>query len=234
MSKIAFIDIDGTILKGQSQQYFIKFLFEKKFISALDFVYIYGWFAAYRVGIARNAAGILNYALRKFIGTNSSQINNLMEEFYGKIIQPRLFRNSLALFETLKTAGYRAVLLSAAVEPIVKKISEKMTADEYICTELELDENGAYTGKLLENHLYGNEKSAKAQEYILQHALRQTEALAIADHPSDKSILEYASTSFVANPKEEMRKWALEKNIPVIYLDENESIQYIKSHIESK
>ncbi|HEY1037532.1 MAG TPA: HAD-IB family hydrolase [Candidatus Paceibacterota bacterium] len=234
MSKVAFIDIDGTLLKGQSQQYFIKFLFSKGFIGFFDSVYIYAWFALYKLELVRDAAGILNFALGKFKGIDSAEIAALMDEFFESELATRLYHNASSMIEALNEKGFRTVLLSAAVEPIVSTVAAKLQAADFICTKVEVDQNGKYTGKLSDAHIYGNEKSRKAVQYMLDNALESEDLLAIADHESDKELLSIARYSFVANPKEGMRKWALEKNIPVIYLDEHEPVQYVVSHIESE
>ena len=64
--------------------------------------------------------------------------------------------------------------------------------------------------------------------------MNEEDVVIITDHISDISLIEYFKNSIIANPNSVMKKWARQNNYPIIYLDNNESIQYIKHYIESK
>ncbi len=233
-NKVAFIDIDGTLVKGQSQRYFIQFTHKAGFLSFFDFTLIFTWFGLYKAGLASNTGRILNFTLRNFKGVENAKIDAMMDRFYEECILPKLYKFSEEAISTLKSEGYTTVLLSTAVEPIVKIISKRLKTDDYICTQVELDGLGKYTGHVIDNQVYGEQKKVKSENYIALKYPGGAYTLALADHISDQDLLLSADKAFIANPASAMRKWGIENKIDMIYLDKNESVQYIKSHIESQ
>lgn len=231
-NNIIVIDIDGTLVRGQSQKYFIAFLKQKGIVSHWAYIRIMVWFILYKLHLAQNSAKILAFALKKFKGKTVSSVSKTMEEFINKIINPLYFKNSRKLIETLQNQGYRVILLSSAVEIIVQAIAKDLNVDEYICTKVET-ESGVYTGEVEGTQVYGEQKKVYLENFLSKINTSFEQVTVIADHYSDIPLLKSAKNALVANPDRKMFTWAQKNNLPVIYLDSNESIQYIESHIVS-
>lgn len=231
-NNIFVIDIDGTLIKGQSQKYFISFLKQKGIVSYWAYIRIMVWFILYKLHLAQNSAKILSFALTNFKGKTVTTVSKTMEEFLSKIIRPLYFKNSKKLIEILQNHGYRVILLSSAVEIIVQSISKDLNVTEYICTKVGT-EDGIYTGKVEGTQVYGEQKKVYLENFLSKINMSFNQVTVIADHYSDIPLLKSAKLALVANPDKKMFTWAQKNNLPVIYLDSNESIQYIESHIVS-
>lgn len=233
-NKIAFIDIDGTLIKGQSQKYFITFLRKKGFLNFADSLVIYSWFTLYKLGVLNNSKWILNFTLRKFKGVESAYIDSLMDEFYDSVLRNKLYRYSKVMIETLVKSGIEVVMLSSAVEPIVRIISKELNSGgDYICTLLEKDNFGKFTGRISGQHIYSETKTDSAVEYLQGRSIDSNNTIIISDHYSDKNMLKNFKNSIIANPDTNMRIWASKNKMPVIYFNKHESVQYLESYIKS-
>lgn len=234
--KLAILDIDGTLVKGQSQQIFIAYLKDKGYISTFNYLVIMVWFALYKLHIVTKPKKILSFALQIFKGKSVQEVDMLVGAFVADEISNRYYTNTKKLLEVLQVQDYEIVLLSSAVEPIVRAIAKDLKVEKYICTKLsQIDSN--LDGKTEGVQVYSDEKLNKIKSYTAQLAATgkiYNETLAVADHYSDISVLQWASKAIVANPQVNMKKWATQNKVPMIYLDDNESIQYVESHIVSQ
>lgn len=232
-SKLAILDIDNTLIKGQSQRHFISYLHKKRFISTYAYAVIMTWFVLYKLHLVKNTTKMLNFALQIFKGKSVTEIKALVDGWAKENLSNLYFKNTSKLLKTLRNMDFKIVLLSSAVEPIVKSIAEDLSVEEYICTQLN-QVNNKLDGQTKGDQVYSDEKLRKIKAYIEQAHEKYEDFFVLADHHTDIPILTWANKAIVANPQPDMKKWASQNNIPVLYLDSDESIQYFESYIMSQ
>lgn len=230
---VALIDLDGTLTKSQTQKLFIKHLSDEKYINKIDLMFIYLWFIFYKLGIVSNPKKALEFALRKFAKKDISAIEESVDHFYKKTLEKDIFEQSFNLITKLKEASYYTILTSAAVQPIVKKISNKLNFDDYISTELEIS-NGLLTGRIKGNEHHGVKKVHALHNYFEDKKINPRNIIAVSDHHSDIPLLKYADYAIAVNPNKKLLKYSTKNNIPVLYLSTDELFQYIKLNIINK
>lgn len=91
--KIAFIDLDGTLIRGQSQALFISFLRKKGLISNIKSFIILFWFFLYKTNIAKNTDWILSFTLSCFKNMSSDKIYTVIDEFVLKVIKNNYYHD---------------------------------------------------------------------------------------------------------------------------------------------
>ncbi|MEN9649543.1 MAG: hypothetical protein RL094_510 [Candidatus Parcubacteria bacterium] len=215
--KLAIVDVDGTLIRGQSQQHLIKFLLKKGLIGRWFFFRLNLWFVCYKLGLVHDIRTVLEYALSYFKDKDSQTIDQVLDAFIATSIKPRIYPKSHDLIKQLKADGYYVLLLSGAIEPIISRVSTIFQADAYVCTRVEVLE-GKYTGKLANEVVYGENKVDMLKKFIEEHGFDIKQTRAYADHLSDIPLLLKVSEPFAANPSTAMKKIAEMNNIPVIYL----------------
>lgn len=230
---IFVIDIDGTLIKGQSQRKFISFFKKKGVVSSFSYVYITVWFLLYKLHLVKDSGKILLFGLKSFKGKTVETINDFMDEFIRDIISPLYFKHSKDLLQTLKDRGGRVIFLSSAVEIIVQAIAKDLNISEYICTKVQT-QDGKYTGEVEGKQVYGAQKSNYLNTFLSEKNISMDQVVVLTDHYSDIPLLKTAGKGIVTNPDAKMYTWAKRNNFTVIYLDDDESIQYIESHTLSQ
>lgn len=230
---LAILDIDNTLVKGQSQRHFIAHLYNKGYITTYRYVVIMAWFILYKLHLVKDTAKMLSFALQIFKGKSIDEIDNLVDACVKEKISHLYFKNTPTIIKSLENNNFEIVLLSSAVEPIVKSIARDLHVKRYICTKLS-QLNDKLDGETIGSQVYSNEKLNKILTLIDESQETYSQILVVADHYSDIPILRWAKKAIVANPQADMKKWASQNNIPVIYLDTDESIQYFESYIVSQ
>jgi HAD superfamily hydrolase (TIGR01490 family) len=233
-NKTFVIDLDGTLIKGQSQRYLIEYLKEIKKISFLKYFMIMLGFVLYKLSIYKNAAQLLQFSLNNFKNEKEGDIYKYIDDFFNKNLKDRYFNNSKSIIKLMKDSGHKIIILSAVIDPLVKRICDDLNIVSFISTKLEFDNNGLFTGRIVDKQNYGNQKLDNIRKYLFENNLNEEDVIVLTDHESDIPIIKYFTNSIVTNPDLRMNRWARQNNYPVIYLNNNESIQYIKHYIESK
>ncbi len=231
--KLAILDIDNTLIKGQSQRQFIAHLHKKDYVSTYKYAVIMTWFVLYKLHLVKDTTKMLNFALQIFKGKPVDEVDELVNTWIRENKSALYFKNTKKALGILRDANFEIVLLSSAVEPIVKSIAQNLQVEKYICTKLGQTES-KLDGQTNGVQVYSDEKLNKIQSFINESKIVYDEILVMADHFSDIPILHWAKKAIVANPQADMKKWASQNNIPVIYLDTDESIQYFESYIVSQ
>lgn len=232
-NKIFIIDLDETLIKGQSQKYLIEYLRDIKTISFFKYLNIMLGFILYKISLYKNAAHLLEYSLNNFKGEKESNIYKYVDDFFQQRLKKYYFKYTTEIIKMIQNSGNRIIVLSAVIDPLVKKICNDLNIEEYVSTKLDFNEEGIFTGNIIDKQNYGSNKLENIKRYLENNNIDEKDCIVLTDHISDIALIKYFKNSIIANPNRKMKKWARQNNYPIIYLDNNESIQYIKHYIES-
>src|SRR5660397_84425 len=182
---LAFFDLDGTLVVGQTQRLLVTFLREKGMIG-LGFLLGTGiWFILYRMGLVKATDRARARAGELFAGMNVQEVDTRMDEFAGEELVPRL----------------HAGALNALGRAVGVKDCEG--------TRLER-KDGIYTGQVIGRPLYGSEKARVARAYLEGQGADPGGCSAYADHETDVDLLRLVGTPVAVNPRRELQALAEE------------------------
>lgn len=202
---LAIFDMDGTLIEGQSQQYFLKYMLDKKFINKFQFFRIYFWFVLYKIGIVNNPEKISKVAFSFIKGMEKEKLDFLTRDFFEKILKDKIYIEAKDKILWHKKVNHDLLLLTNAIEPIAKIMSEYLEIPEYLCTRLETIDN-IYTGKILGANAYGRNKVLKVLTYVKEKDRSIKKTWAYCDHSSDIDIMGIVKHPIAVNPDNTLKK----------------------------
>lgn len=211
MNAIVFFDVDGVLVKGQTQKFLICYLFEKRKISFFLFLKIYLWFVLYKIGLTKDVLKIRKSAFRQLKGWHISEMKEILKDFFEKKIKPNIDLKTVEIIKSHLNNNDEVVLLSASLKEIVNMIKDYLKLKFEISTELEV-KNGVYTGNVKGIIPYGKAKVTKVLEFLDAHRYSLKNSWAYADHISDIHLLELTTHPCVVNPNRELRSIAQKRN----------------------
>lgn len=230
---LAVLDFDDTLINGQSQKMFIKFLFRENYISFLKYCIIMIWFTFFKLGFSININGIFKYALSTICNNKVGKIDYLFDKFFNEICVPKIYKNSKNLISLLKEKNFYTIIISTAVDPIILRAQKYFGIDDIICTKLERF-NGVYTGEILGEPMFAEHKTKTLTSFIESNNLGKSSIYVFADHETDIGILSMVNNPIATNPTLKLFKYAQDREWSMLYLNSNESFQYFKSNIMFK
>lgn len=203
---IAFFDLDGTLVAGQTQQMLVAFMRSRGLVPAWFLAGTGLWFLGYKLGLVEatdrtRARGAVLFAERTV-----EEVRSLMLDFFEERLSPRLFSPALAELQSHMGANRRVVLLSAAYAPLVEVTARRLGVQEFIATDLEVS-GQRFTGRVLGSPVYGAEKAAVAAG-LLGGEVRAERCFAYADHDTDLELLRLVGQPVAVRPRAGLRRAA--------------------------
>jgi len=191
MSKIAFVDICGTLFNSNTTMDFLALnspAFKRKRESLF-----------YR---------ILNKLSRTFIkydfirvkgvlavsGKTRAELDTAAESFYNSYLTPRVINETHQLINDLKQQGFKIVFISATMDFIAQVIARRLNADQLFSTSLEY-QNDICSGKI--SHDLLGQKHLKAREYLAKETQPVEEIVVITDDKTDLVLAQMAQRVYV-------------------------------------
>jgi len=186
--KVAFFDVDGVIVKGQTQKFFIKYLLKKRKISLWLYIKIYLLFIFYKLGLVKETIKIREKVIKYFKGQDVAEFEKIFDDFFEKEIKQRINKKVFNLIRKHLENKDIVVLTSASLEEIVERIKNYVGANFVIATKLGRN-SGKYTGEIDEKIPYGENKVLKIKEFLEEKKYTFEESYAYSDHISDLPLL---------------------------------------------
>lgn len=194
---VAFFDLDGTLIEGQSQMYLAKYLFRIGRVGFFSLLKILLWFVAYRIGFVRDPKKIMAESFVVVKGFPTRKIREILLDFHRNILCEKYNKEVIEEIDRHKEKGNEIVLLTNCVEPLARIVGENLKIKYVYATRLEVN-NGVYTGKVNGNIVYAEEKAGIAEKFLKEGNF--SGSCAYADHHSDASLFKIVKKAFLVRP----------------------------------
>ncbi|MCZ0997878.1 HAD-IB family hydrolase [Streptomyces mirabilis] len=224
-SRLAFFDLDETLLSGKSMIDFLR--------GAPESLWAPGKKGAPGPGRTRGQAGIEKLADLSGRGADRAEINRAYFQLYAGVAlsslqaagqawyadftsRPEPYVSAgLAAWTEHRRAGHTVVLVSGSAHPFVDPAAEALRADLTLCTELEVDDHGLLTGRVTRT-MIGRDKARAVTELRECHGLAVEDCFAYGDHASDLSMLQAVGTAVVVGEDPVLLRHARHKGWSVL------------------
>jgi HAD superfamily hydrolase (TIGR01490 family) len=205
---IAAIDLDGTLLDGQSQELFIRFLARRGAVPMALLCYVLFVTALYRFGRQLDFAAIQRRVIASFAGMDVNQLQKLTDDFVTMDLVPRIRRDGWQEVVELQQAGAQVVLVSGTLRPFVEGVAAQVGVTSIVATRLPLLEHGRISDSIIDGTmLMGPAKlralQAHADEVFGVGNWRLWRAY--GDHEADIELLDAADEAIVVCPTAGLR-----------------------------
>ena len=220
MNELVILDLDGVIIKGQSQRIFLNYIFKKKLVGLFFYFKIYLWFVFYKLGIIKNPKKIMDYAFFSLKDMEIDKVEEIAKIFFDDVLCNFIFPEIVDIINEHKSKSRELLIISNAADIFVKRVADFLGIKNYISTRLETI-NGKFTGKILGNIVYGKNKADFIKEFIKKNNLDFNNTYAYTDHISDLDLLLFASDPYTVNPDRLLKKEAEKRNWPILIFRSN-------------
>ncbi len=212
---IAFFDLDGTLVVGQTQQLLVSFLRRRGLVGWRYLLGVGIWFGAYKLGLVKVTDTARAKGAELIAGQSVDDIDRLMDEFVKGSLESRLHPGAMVALNEHRLAGDTVVVLSAAIAPLVRSVGRMVGVEECEGTRLEVA-GGLYTGRIEGLPLYGPEKARFARRYAEDLGVDPALCAAYADHETDIDLLRLVGRPVAVNPRPGLLSMATAEGWPVI------------------
>lgn len=215
VTKIAYVDFDGTLVKSHCVNYLIQVQAQRKGwlafwlwrswlqLKALKFHYLN----------QTSAEKFDRYYYRHFKGIAQQ---DLLAALPGRVFEhlySRLLPDAVDELHKLRQEGYHIVVVSASLKDIVAPFARAIGAHDCLATEIEVHE-GRYTGNILGHSINHHHKRSAIEAYEAQLPSPPATRVAYGNSQWDIPMLDLAGQAVAVNAGSKLRDWATEKTMP--------------------
>jgi HAD superfamily hydrolase (TIGR01490 family) len=152
-----------------------------------------------------------------FEGVSEDRLLALAGETFDKIIKPNIYPGAKDLVASTRASGQDVVIVSGALDFLMKILAEHLGATGIIANRLEIEDRFA-TGKLLRPVVAGPEKARLVREHARAHGHDLDECFAYSDSYSDVPMLSVVGHPAAVNPDRRLSLLANAYHWPIIRL----------------
>ncbi len=211
---VAFFDLDGTLVAGQTTLLLVRFLRRAGVVHTAFLLGTGLWFLAYKAGLVKITEESRSKSASVLKGLTPTQVEQLMGDFTEEVMMPRLHPAASAALAKHMADGDRVVVVSAALDPVVRALCGRLHVADYVGTSCEI-EGALYTGRLNGSAPYGDEKARIVARLMEGWGADPSACWAYADHDTDLAFLRSVGHPVAVNPRPALLDIAKRSGWPV-------------------
>ncbi len=204
MSRVAFFDLDLTLLDVNTATLWVKRELREKNISKGFFLKSVAWVGLYQLGAARMEE-VLEKAIAQAAGLDEEETAERTRVFYEEEVKNRFRPGALDAVRAHQADGDRCVLLTSSSPYLSAPVAEFLGLDGVLCNRFEVD-GGRFTGRPHKPLCYGPGKLHYASAWIDEHGGSLKDAAFYTDSFSDLPVLEAVGRPVAVHPDPRLRR----------------------------
>lgn len=212
--RAALFDMDRTLLRVDSARLYTQFRRDRGEASLLDALRVALWATQYTLGVI-DAPKVARKALEGFRGRQESWLTQSCAEWFPKYVLPELQQAGRRAVQKHRDAGEFVAIVTGATRYVAEPVAAELGIPHVICSELELDADGCFTGRIVEPLCYGLGKIERTAKVAETEGFEIQDATFYSDSITDLPLLEVVRAPVVINPDGRLRKIAKKRGWPI-------------------
>src|SRR3990167_412191 len=199
--RIAFFDVDQTVIYIKSMLKFLDFLARVCLVGDKKIQKRYLIFSKiiqmlYACKISRRLINRFYYYF--FKGIKQKDLKRFGETWFLSLDKTELFNDKVVRELKLhQESGDEVVLISGSFHSCLDPIAAYLNVNDIICTQQEIDREGCFTGRILPPQIIGEGKKTAITMFLQQRNIDPGSCFVYADDMSDLPILRLVGNSVV-------------------------------------
>jgi HAD superfamily hydrolase (TIGR01490 family) len=212
--KVALFDLDGTLLRVDSARLYTRFRRARGEATLMDALRVSLWATQYTLGVI-DAPKVALKALRSFKGREEHWLLQSCREWFPGYVLPELQEAGRRAVERHRAAGDFVAIVTGATRYVAELVATELGIAHVICSELELDQDRRFTGRVIEPLCYGHGKIERTRRLAEREGFRLEDATFYSDSINDLPLLEAVKAPVVINPDRRLRRVAVKRGWPI-------------------
>jgi HAD superfamily hydrolase (TIGR01490 family) len=152
-----------------------------------------------------------------FDGMSEDRLITLADDVFERVLKPKLYKGARDLVQTSIDQGHEVILVSGALDVLMKHMAAHLGATGYIANRLEIKDRYA-TGKLLRPVVAGPNKALLVRDHARSNGHNLDQCFAYSDSYSDVPMLSIVGYPVAVNPDRRLKLLAGAYHWPIINL----------------
>ena len=193
-----FLDMDHTLIDGNSAYLYMKHLRRQGRVSFLELAQSLWWLAQYKLNVI-DMPSVSRRAFAKLAGDEEAAVLRGNEGWFERWVRPLVFPAGRELIASHRGRGHLPVIITASTLYATHPVARHLGIDHVVCTRMEVA-SGRFTGRYHEPVCYGEGKVHWAEHFCAERGLALRESWFYTDSYSDLPLLQAVANPVVVNP----------------------------------
>lgn len=206
--------MDRTLLRVDSARLYTQFRRDRGEASLLDALRVALWATQYTLGVI-DAPKVARKALEGFRGRSEAWLEQSCAEWFPRYVLPEVQQAGRHAVQKHREAGDFVAIVTGATRYVAEPVAAELGIEHVICSELEVDGEGCFTGNIIEPLCYAAGKIARTAKVAEREGFLLEQSYFYSDSITDLPLLERVGAPIVINPDRRLRKIALLRGWPI-------------------
>ncbi|ULJ62179.1 HAD family hydrolase [Wielerella bovis] len=207
MKNLAIFDLDHTLINTDSDNEFPKFLIEKGLLDAEEAAAKNEQFYQDYLNGCLKIEDFVAFEIEPIRHLNRTQLDELHREFVETHIKPHISNMAQMLVRGHREAGDELLVISSTNEFVITPICHLFGITNIIGTQLEVDADGYFTGKVVGVPSLQGGKITRLDEWLMARGetlADYSKTYFYSDSHNDLPLLEAVDEAVAVNPDDEL------------------------------
>ncbi|RYY76726.1 MAG: HAD family hydrolase [Gammaproteobacteria bacterium] len=215
--RLAIFDLDNTLIAGDSDHSWGKFLVAKKLVDAEVYARENDRFYQQYKAATLDIHEYLSFSLAPLTRYSLEELAAFHDEFMRDYIEPVMQPKALALLQQHRMQGDYLLIITATNSFVTHPIAKRLKVDDILASDAEIIDN-CYTGKGTGTPCFQNGKVIRLQEWLKEKNITLEDAYFYSDSINDLPLLEQVPNPVAVDPDDRLEKVALERGWKIMSL----------------
>jgi len=215
---LAIFDLDNTLLRGDSDYQWGRFLIDKGVVNAEYVAREHDRYYAQYLEGTLDILEFLAFQLEPLAHNDRATLEQWRREFLDQRIRPLITASATELVEKHRSAGDRLLIITATNSFITRPIADAFGIEQLIGTDPE-EADGRFTGRVAGVPSYREGKVTRLEAWLKQHDETLDGSWFYSDSHNDLPLLEQVDHPVAVNPDATLLEQAGARGWPVLHLE---------------
>ena len=214
---LAIFDLDNTLLRGDSDHAWGRFLIENHVVDGVAYERENErYYAEYQAGTL-DIMEFLAFALRPLAQHDRATLDRWHRQYMQSKVLPMITPEARALVDKHRARGDTLLIITATNRFVTAPIAREFGVPHLIATEPE-ERDGRYTGRVAGTPSYREGKVERLQEWLAEHGKTLADSWFYSDSHNDLPLLSIVDHPVAVNPDDTLRREAQQRGWPILTL----------------
>jgi HAD superfamily hydrolase (TIGR01490 family) len=214
--RAAFFDMDRTLVKKDTAVLYTRYRRDLGEATMKDALQVGWWAIQYTLGVI-DAPRVAVQALQNFKGKEEQWLVDQCAGWFKEYVLPHVQQKGREAVERHRAQGDFIAIVTGATRYAAEPLARELAVEKVVCTTLEVDPAGCFTGLPIEPLCYGPGKLELARRVAEREGIALSSATFYSDSITDLPLLEAVGKPIVVNPDSRLRRaaqkrgWTIER-----------------------
>ena len=199
MPRAALFDMDRTLVRRETASLYVRYQREIGEATWRDALRVSYWVAQYTLGII-DAPEVAARAMKTHAGMPETVFASRCDDWFHRFVEVHVCDRGREAVARHREQGDVLAIVTGASPYTARPLARMLGIGHVVASELEVGEDGRFTGRIEEPLCYGDGKIVRASRLAKTLGFDLRESTFYSDSYTDLPLLEHVSDPVVVNP----------------------------------